>query len=213
MNCAAVITAKRFDRAKQRLAGAVEDEAKAELVAAMLADVLAAVGDSRMVEHSIVVTGETAAADLAREAGAEVIADPDDTGHSRAAMLGVMRAKELGAGCAVLLPGDCPLLDPRELDHLLTGLPDPYVAIVPDRHGTGTNSLALVPPDVIEPSFGEGSCERHQRIARDAGVPFAVENLPTLALDLDTPADIVALMTKLELKGGSAGHTAKVLGI
>lgn len=213
MNCVAVVTAKRFDRAKQRLAGSVAEELRLELVEAMLADVLAAVSQSRMVSATVVVTGEPAAAGLARAAGADVVADSGDEGHCEAALLGVARAVELGAGCAVLLPGDCPLLDPRELDHLLTGLPDPYVTIVPDRHGTGTNSLVLVPPDVIRPAFGEGSCERHQDIARSAGVPFTVEALPTLALDLDTPADIVALATTLDLKGGRAANTARVLGI
>ena len=34
--------------------------------------------------------------------------------------------------------------------------------IVPDRHGTGTNALALTPPDVMAPAFGEGSFERHR---------------------------------------------------
>jgi len=213
LNCVAVITAKRFDRAKQRLAGAIDGDLKSNLVAAMLADVLAAVGESRMVDHSIVVTGEPEAAGLAREAGAEALSDPDETGHSKAALLGVDRAIELGAGCVVLLPGDCPLLDPRELDHLLTGLPDPFVTIVPDRHGTGTNALVLVPPDVIGPAFGEGSCDRHQRIAREAGVPHAVEEIATLGLDLDTPADIVALTTRLDLKGGRASNTSRVLGI
>lgn len=213
MNCIAVVTAKRFDRAKQRLAGSVAEELRLKLVEAMLADVLAAVSDSRMLSATVVVTGEPAAAALARAAGAELVSDSGDQGHCEAALLGVARAMELGAECVVLLPGDCPLLDPRELDHLLTGLPDPYVAIVPDRHGTGTNSLVLVPPDVIRPAFGEDSCERHQGIARAAGVPFTVENLPTLALDLDTPADIVALTMKLDLKGGHAANTARVLGI
>ena len=84
---------------------------------------------------------------------------------------------------------------------------------MPDRHGTGTNALVLVPPGVIRPAFGEGSCERHQRIARDAGVPHTVEDVSTLSLDLDTPADIVALTTTLDLKGGRATNTARVLGI
>jgi 2-phospho-L-lactate guanylyltransferase len=213
VKCAAVITAKRFGRAKQRLAGSIDEALRLELVEAMLADVLAAVSESRMLSATVVVTGEPAAADLARSAGAEVIGDTGDEGHSEAALLGVARAVEFGAECVVLLPGDCPLLDPRELDHLLTGLPDPYVAIVPDRHGTGTNSLVLVPPDVMRPAFGEGSNERHQTIARAAGVPFTVEELPTLALDLDTPADIVALTLSLDLKGGRAANTARVLGI
>jgi 2-phospho-L-lactate guanylyltransferase len=213
LNCVAVVTAKRFDQAKQRLAGSVDAESRQTLVAAMLADVLEAVAGSRLVRQMIVVTGEGAAADLARGLGADVIEDPENYGHSEAALLGVRRAKQLGADCVVILPGDCPLLDPRELDRLLTGLPNPYVAVVPDRHGTGTNSLVLVPPDVIEPAFGEGSCERHQKIARDAGVAYGVENIHTLALDIDTPADIVALTTRLDLKGDVARNTAKVLGI
>jgi len=213
LNCVAVVTAKRFGQAKQRLAGSVDEALRLDLVAAMLADVLDAVADSRMVNSTIVVTGEPAAAGLARTAGAEVVEDPEDASHSEAAVLGVERAVRMGADCVVLLPGDCPLLDPRELDHLLTGLPNPFVAIVPDRHGTGTNALALVPPAVMRPAFGEGSCERHQKIAREAGVTHTVEQVPTLGLDLDTPADIVALATKLDMQGGRAANTARVLGI
>jgi 2-phospho-L-lactate guanylyltransferase len=213
LNCVAVVTAKRFGRAKQRLAGSVDESLRLDLVAAMLADVLDSIADSRMVSNTIVVTGEPAAAGLARASGAEVVEDAEDASHSEAAVLGVERAVRMGAQCVVLLPGDCPLLEPRELDHLLTGLPDPFVAIVPDRHGTGTNALALVPPGVIRPSFGEGSCERHRGIAREAGVPHSVEEIPTLGLDLDTPADIVALTTRLDLKGGRAANTARVLGI
>jgi 2-phospho-L-lactate guanylyltransferase len=112
-----------------------------------------------------------------------------------------------------MLPGDCPLLDTRELERLLTGLPGRYAAIVPDRHGTGTNALALAPPDAIAPAFGEGSCERHADAAREAGIPHSVEELPSLALDLDTPADIVALTRAVEADRSRARRTAKALGI
>jgi 2-phospho-L-lactate guanylyltransferase len=128
-------------------------------------------------------------------------------------LAGIARAEVDGADCVVLLPGDCPLLDPRELDRLLTALPASYVAIVPDRHGTGTNALVLAPPSAIEPAFGEGSCARHVAAARQAGVPFAVEELPSLALDLDTPADVVALTRELARQPKRARRTAKALGI
>lgn len=217
MRAAAVITAKRFNAAKQRMSTGVPEERRLALVEAMLGDVLEAVSSSRMVDLRIVVTGEPVAISLAGEFGAEVIHDPDDAGHIGAAKLGVARAIELGADAAVLLPGDCPLLEPRELDHLLTGLPKPFVAIVPDRHGTGTNAIALRPPDAIEPSFGEGSCERHQQLARAAGLPHSTEDVPGLALDLDTPADIVALTTRIEIARGAgrqpAPRTAAILGI
>lgn len=204
---------KRFDAAKQRLAAGIDDERRAVVVAAMIEDVLEAIGEARSIERTIVVTSEAAAEDLARSAGAEVLPDPGEGGHSGAALAGVARALELGAGCVVLLPGDCPLLDARELERLLTGMPEHYVAIVPDRHRTGTNALALAPPDAIRPAFGEGSCARHVAAARDADAPYAIEELPSLALDLDTPADVVALTRVLAERPGRAKRTAKALGI
>lgn len=134
-------------------------------------------------------------------------------GHSKAALAGIARAEGHGANCALLLPGDCPLLDPRELDRLLTGVPERYVAVVPDRHGTGTNGLVLSPPGAIRPAFGEGSCARHGAAARNADVPYAVEELASLALDLDTPADLIALTRELEKGPGRARRTAKALGL
>ena len=217
MNSVAVITAKRFPAAKQRMAGGVPEERRLALVEAMLGDVLEAVTGARQVNFTVVVTGEVAAADLAAGHGAEVIHDPEDAGHIGAAELGIERAIELGAECVILLPGDCPLLEAREIDSLLTGIPEKFVTVVPDRHGTGTNALVLRPPDAIKPAFGEGSCQRHLRLARDAGLPHDTEAVAGLALDLDTPADIVALTTKIEMVratgGNPAPRTAAVLGI
>jgi 2-phospho-L-lactate guanylyltransferase len=213
VNATAVLPVKRFGAAKRRLAGGVDDARREALVAAMLKDVLEAIGGARAIERTIVVSDELRAAEAAAAAGAELIADPAEPDHSKAALAGVARARELGAECVVLLPGDCPLLEPRELDRLLTGVPASYVAIVPDRHGTGTNALVLAPPDAIRPAFGEGSCERHVAAARQAGVPFGVERVPSLALDLDTPADVVALTRQLAGGGDRARRTARALGL
>jgi 2-phospho-L-lactate guanylyltransferase len=213
LKATAILPVKRFGEAKQRLAAGIDDERRAGLVAAMLEDVLEAIGATRSIERTLVVTGEPDAAELAVASGANVVPDPSEGGHSEAALAGIARARELGAACVVLLPGDCPLLEPRELETLLTGIPSPYVAVVPDRHGTGTNALALSPPNAIRPAFGEGSCDRHIAAARERGVPYGVEELPSLALDLDTPADVVALTRELEGRPGRARRTAKALGI
>lgn len=235
MKATAILPVKRFAEAKSRLAQTpptglkaahkstfrpvggfsvgIDDERRAALAAAMLEDVLEAIGGARAIDRTIVVSNEPRAAELATAAGAEVVPDPGEGGHPGAALAGIARAETHGAECVVLLPGDCPLLDHRELDRLLTGVPERYVAIVPDRHGTGTNALALAPPSAIRPAFGEGSCARHIAAAREAGVPFAVEELASLALDLDTPADVVALTRELESRPGRARRTAKALGI
>jgi 2-phospho-L-lactate guanylyltransferase len=210
MRATAILPVKRFAAAKRRL-GLSDERRRRELLEAMLRDVLAAIGESRMVERTLVVTGEPAAAEIAADLGAETVPDPADVGHSEAALLGIEAAADEPS--VALLPGDCPLLDPRELDGLLTGVPDRYVTIVPDRHGTGTNALVLAPPDAIRPAFGEGSRARHEVIARRAGIPFSVEGVGSLALDLDTPADIVALTTAIESGRGEARNTARALGI
>jgi 2-phospho-L-lactate/phosphoenolpyruvate guanylyltransferase len=207
-----VVPVKRFAVAKSRLAPGIEAERKPELIAAMVADVLEAIGAARMIERTIVVSQEPEAAALAAAAGAELVTDFEDSSHVAAALAGIAAAEAGGAACVALLPGDCPLLDPRELDKMLTGVPDPYVAVIPDRHGAGTNALVLAPPSAIEPSFGEGSRDRHVAAARAAGIPYGVEELPSLGLDLDTPADIVALTMRVE-QGGGAKRTAKALGI
>jgi 2-phospho-L-lactate guanylyltransferase len=213
MKATAVLPIKRLDEAKQRLAVGIDDERRRALVAAMAADVLEAIGAARSIERTVVVSGDPIVQELAHEAKAEVVPDPSDEGHSEAALAGIARAEVEGAECVVLLPGDCPLLDPRELDSLLTAVPGSYVGIVPDRHGSGTNALVLSPPGAIVPAFGEGSRERHVAAAREAGIPFAVEELPSLGLDLDTPADLIALTRELEAQPGRARRTAKTLGI
>jgi len=213
VSATAVLPVKRFGAAKRRLAAGIDDTRRETLVGAMLGDVLEAIGEARAIERTIVVSDELRAAEAAAAAGAELVADPAEPDHPKAALAGIARAKELGAECVVLLPGDCPLLEPRELDRLLTGVPASYVAIVPDRHGTGTNALVLAPPDAIRPAFGEGSCERHVAAARQAGVPFGVEAVPSLALDLDTPVDLVALTRELEGGCDRARRTARALGL
>lgn len=214
MRVAAILPVKHFDDAKQRLATGLDPTQRRDLAAAMVEDVLAAIGQARTVERTIVVTGDPIAQEIAAEAGAEIVPDPADAGHVQAALAGIARAEVEGADCVVLLPGDCPLLDPQELDRLLTGVPSPYVGIVPDGHGAGTNALVLSPPSAIVPAFGEDSCARHVDLAREAGIPFEVDELPTLGLDLDTPADVIALTRALAGgRRGRAKRTARALGI
>jgi 2-phospho-L-lactate guanylyltransferase len=199
MRTVAILPVKSFGRAKQRLGDAVQN--RPALAAAMLADVLEALARVPELDGLIVVTAERAAADAARAAGAQVIHDPVEAGQSAAARLGIEAAH---ADRALLVPGDCPALDPEDVSLLLEG--SGPLTIVPDRHGTGTNALVLTPPDVIAPAFGEGSFARHCALARAAGVEFRVAAMPSLALDVDTPEDLATL-----LAGGGAPRTRAML--
>lgn len=211
MRTAAVLPVKRFAHAKQRLGQSVADQLRLELARAMVADVLAALSQSDAIERTIVVTRERSVAVAADEQGAIVVEDASESGQPAAAALGVARALADGFERVLCVPGDCPALDPAELDALLRD-PVAGVVIVPDRHGSGTNGLLLTPPDAIVPSFGPDSCERHLALAHAAGVACRVERPPSLLLDIDTGADLDALRQRLAASTARASRTRAVLG-
>ena len=223
MRTAAVLPVKRFAHAKRRLGASVADPLRLALARAMVADVLLALARTRSIERTILVTGEESVASLARAQGALVIDDDAESGQSAAVALGVRRALKEGIERVLCVPGDCPALDPAELESLLApagaeiaanglrGLAA-EVVIVPDRHGTGTNGLLLTPPDAIAASFGPDSCERHRALARAAGVACRLERPSSLLLDIDTGADLAALRERLAGTSAPVLRTRAVLG-
>jgi 2-phospho-L-lactate/phosphoenolpyruvate guanylyltransferase len=209
VNTYAILPVKRFERAKQRLGGALSDGSRWALAEAMVTDVLVALRRAKQVDHVLMITCEPRAESLAIGWGADVVADPQERSHSNAATIGIREAVERGATRVLLVPGDCPWLDAREVDELLGA--EPGVIVVPDRHGTGTNALVLDPPDAIAPGFGPGSCERHVDRAHEAGVHVAVIETPSLMLDVDTGEDLEALQEALAASTGGAAHTRGML--
>src|SRR3954453_3380226 len=217
MRATVILPVKRFGDAKQRLLSALDRPQRAALVKAMLTDVLTSANEAPGEGRVIVVTSEGRAERIAlhharrADTPIEVFEEPADRGHPEAATLGIVRAKALGASCVALLPGDCPLLDPHELDTALERMRPGRVAVVPDRHGTGTNALLMAPPDAIGPAFGPDSRERHAGRADRAGHQVAVEELASLALDVDTPADLEAVAAVLGGHQERAPATAEAL--
>jgi 2-phospho-L-lactate guanylyltransferase len=211
---AAILPVKRFARAKSRLGESVDDELRLALARAMVGDVLCALHECAAIDLTIVVSSERSVTAAAAYLGALVVQDTAEEGQSAAARLGLERALEEGAERALCIPGDCPALDPAELEALLLGdSAAAEVVIAPDRHGTGTNGLLLSPPDAILPSFGPGSCARHRELARTAGVACRVEHPQSLLLDIDTGADLDALRERLAGEALRAPRTRAVLGL
>jgi 2-phospho-L-lactate guanylyltransferase len=215
MRTAAILPVKRFAAAKQRLRDSVADPLRATLAEAMVRDVLNALARTPSVELTIVVTAEERAAVAASDLGAEVIVDREESGQSPAAAMGLLRAAGDGIERVLCVPGDCPALDPNELQGLLardaSAGAGPRAVIVPDRHGTGTNALLLSPPSAIAPSFGPGSFERHRSLAASAGAEVRVERPPSLLLDIDTGADLAVLRELLASTSTGAARTRAVL--
>jgi 2-phospho-L-lactate guanylyltransferase len=221
MRTVAILPVKSFGRAKQRLSGGFPD--RPGLAAAMVADVLDALALVDGLSEVLVVT----AAPVEARAGVVVVHDPVEAGQSAAAALGIEAAVARGAERVLLVPGDCPALDPGEVRELLAGdrvsapttpgceiqrSPATDIVIVPDRHGTGTNALLLSPPTIMAPAFGEGSFARHSALARAAGVTPRVAQVRSLGLDVDTPDDLAALRRALAAWPRGAVRTRALLG-
>ncbi len=210
MSTTAIIPVKRLDAAHLRLSEELSAEQRASLSQALLADTLLKLRRCRNLDELLVVTADPWVIRHVRWTGQDVLEQESDEGHSQAALAGIKVAMERGAERVALLPIDCPLLDPAELDHHLGRTPRAAM-IVPDRHGTGTNALVLSPPNAFAPAFGEDSCARHVSRARSSGINFALTAIDSLAFDLDTPEDLIELRDRLLLEPERARRTAKVL--
>jgi len=213
MHTIAILPIKSFGAAKQRLGELLAGGSRQALARAMFADVLNALRHVPALDEVAVITGDRSAEWAARAERVFVLTDPTEEGQSAAALIGVRHALSEGFDRALLVPGDAPLLDPAELTALLEREPagERGVAIVPDRHGTGTNALLLCPPDAFVPSFGPDSFARHVAAADAAGIPHSVSELPSLMLDVDTPDDLAEVARRLESRRGLAPQTRGAL--
>lgn len=213
METVVILPVKRFTNAKRRLEEALPSGSRRALAEAMFSDVLIALRRVAAIERILVVTADPTAQRIAEGHGALALDDPAESGQDQAVARGVSHARELGAAQALCLAGDCPMVDPAELDNLL-GRPrtaERYAVIIPDRHGTGTNGLLLCPPDAIQPRFGPDSFARHERLLRETGITPEVAELPSIGLDVDTPDDLAALQQQLAARRGGAAHTRGML--
>jgi 2-phospho-L-lactate guanylyltransferase len=213
MSTIAILPVKSFGSAKQRLAPALGAGSRQALAQAMFSDVLASLRRVPGLDAVAVVTADPAAESAALGARVQVLRDTEQAGQSPAAKIGIRHARACGYDRALLVPGDTPLLEPAEVTALLSrGYEERLaVVVVPDRHGEGTNALLLRPPDAIEPSFGPDSRERHVNAATAAGVAHAVEEVPTLMLDIDTSDDLEKLAGILGACCGQAPSTRGAL--
>lgn len=213
MRTLAILPVKDFGAAKQRLSDLLGQGSREALAQAMFSDVLAALRRVKGIDATAVVTDDSRAESAAGGARVLVLRDREQSGQSDAAQIGIQHALESHFERVLLVPGDTPLLDPLEVDGMLTRASADQLdaIIVPDRAGTGTNALLLRPPGAFAPSFGPGSLERHVEAASGAGVRFRVEAVRSLMHDIDTPDDLADLGTQLEERRGVAPRTRGAL--
>lgn len=185
-----IIAVKHLKMAKTRLAPAFAAGAREQVVLAMLVDTISAASRVPALGSITVVTPDKVAADVALDLGAQVLPDPTPAGHPDPLNNAIGAAQaELAASTSniVVLQGDLPALQPRELaDAICAGLAYGR-SFVADRHGTGT-AVLLAFGAPLDPHFGPDSAARH----RHSGAIELTGAWPGLRCDIDTPDDLIA---------------------
>ena len=188
----AVVPVKEIARSKQRLSGALFQDERERLVRAMLRDVLGALRASSGLADMLVITRDAEVGALAKECGAQVLAERGGADDLNAALRqAATHLVGVGAPGLLVVPADVPAVTPAELSALAEEHgAGRAITLVADRRRAGTNTLAATPPDLCPFLFGEESFERHLQAARNAGVEPKVMDIRGLRYDVDIENDL-----------------------
>jgi 2-phospho-L-lactate guanylyltransferase len=191
----AMVPVKDLEHAKQRLADVLDAAERRDLFRAMLEDVLSVLARSRNLAGVALVTRDPEATVLASRYGARVLKEDQNRGHTAASSFGARRLADEGMAGMVQLPADIPLVTVEDVDVLLRAHgPAPSVTIAPSRDELGSNAVVCSPPDALPFRFGDDSYFPHLERARRLGIEPTVVHRPGLALDVDTPEDLLTFL-------------------
>jgi 2-phospho-L-lactate/phosphoenolpyruvate guanylyltransferase len=178
-----LVPVKRLDGAKSRLADALSSDERRGLVLEMLGIVLAAVREAEIGAVTVV------SSELLELDGVPRF---DDRGLPWNDALAAAIRDAVKEPIVAVVAGDLPRLRAEEVRSLVAATPERGLVVARAKDG-GTNAVAMRPPGVVETHFGErGSAARHAESALSVGLQAVLVDLPGLAFDVDTPADLAA---------------------
>lgn len=189
MTCWAVTPIKAPQHCKTRLQRALSETARVELVASMLRHVVETASAAAGVDKVMVLSPSR------HTLPAAVPLLPDSGAGLNAELMHALRlATEAGVERLLIIAADLPALTRQDVEALARH-PSNVCAIAPDRAGVGTNALSLSLPaanDFVF-QFGSDSFNLHCAEITRLKLEVAVLRTPTLALDIDKPANLVDL--------------------
>ena len=185
-----VIPVKDLSQAKGRLQNVLNRAERAQLVLAMLHDLLNALQSCR-VGNIWLVAHDEAVHSLGTRFGARMVHEVQSRGYNHAVSTGLQTVDPEHS--VVVLPADVPLARPEDIARLMALPIGPSVGIIPDRHNRGTNGLFLSSPHIIKPAFGPNSLFDHKIAAAKAGSAATIVPSHSMAMDIDCADDLFAL--------------------
>lgn len=195
------VPVKSLTRAKTRLAPQLSMLERGALTLAMLEDVLDATQDVAGWD-TWVVSPDEVALEVAARRGVRAVEEAKSSLPNAIRQVEIL-AKDAEADALTILPGDLPLVTAEALHDAFRTLG--AVVLARSGDGTGTSFLLRRPPRAIPARFGPDSFRRHLELAAERGLPVSVIERAELAFDLDTPGDILSL-----LSDGRRGRTREV---
>jgi len=187
----ALVPAKRFTRAKSRLAGALDERGRATLARAFLGRALSVLSACEL-DGILVATDGGDVASFARARRAHVLRDRPGASLPSIIDAGITSVAARGATHVVVLMADLPRIAPEDVRSMVAVLRRADVVAAPDRHGEGTNALGVSTARSYSTSFGGGNnFVRHRTRAHERSLSFAVHHTSALAWDVDHEADLL----------------------
>lgn len=188
-----LVPVKNLATAKQRLAPVLDCAARTELARAMLFDVLETLGPWANRPEVALVTSDPFAFDLARRFDFDVIPDHANRGETDAIGMATRVCESRGVKSTLVIPGDIPLIQARELERIFEAAPGEGSVLVPSADGRGTNAVWRRPAGLFALRFGNDSFRPHLAAARTTRKSCIVLPLPGIAFDIDHPSDLLKL--------------------
>lgn len=185
--CAVIIPIKSFEGAKERLASALDATERRKLAVYTATRVVAAAAPFSV----FIVCDDDEVAHFARQHGA-VVVQQQVSGLNNAARAGLDAARNAGFIWGIIAHGDLPLA--THFDHLLDeSMPRTRIGLVGDQSKDGTNVLVIATDSAFDFHYGPGSFRAHCDETIRRGYELRVIDDFALAIDIDTPADLVHL--------------------
>lgn len=197
MKLVVLLPVKPFHLAKSRLRDVLSAKERKTFVREGLIHTLDILKDVPEVWRILVISADPHAWEIALKYEVDIYEELEVPGLNESVACGQRWASEHEADTVMVLPIDLPNLNAECLRSKIAKLNGGAgMAIAPDRHLQGTNFLMVTPPDLIQTAYGEGSFERHCALAKQAGIEPTMIYCEDLALDIDSPEDLVLMGEK-----------------
>jgi 2-phospho-L-lactate guanylyltransferase len=205
----ALVPLKRLDYAKTRLASVLDPPTRVRVMRALLDHTLEQVRAAPSIRSVTLVSSAVEAPSIAAEHG---VAYFDDRGLPWNDALAAAIAEAVTTDAVAIVSADVPLLVTDDVERFVAALTQ-NGAVIARATDAGTNGVAMQPAGAMPTTFGvKGSAARHAALAMESGLTPVIVDIPGLAHDLDTAADLEEVLRRAmsdEVRAVLAGARAK----